>query len=89
MAWRIEFTPLAVRDLESLDTQVAKRILGFLHRRVGALDDPRSIGEALRGRRLGELWKYRVGDYRIICQIEDRATLVTVARIGHRRGVYR
>jgi mRNA interferase RelE/StbE len=66
MAWRVEFDPAAARELGKLDPQVARRILTFLHDRVATLDDPRSIGEALKGSRLGEFWKYRVGDYRIV-----------------------
>ncbi len=89
MAWRIEFEAAATKDLAKLDKTVAKRITLFLRERVLSLDDPRTIGEALRGPRLGEFWKYRVGDYRIICRIEDGALLVLVVRIGNRREVYR
>ena len=78
----------ADRQLDKLDPQVAKRILKFLNQRVRTLDNPRSIGEALRGSKLGEFWKYRVGDYRLICSIEDRRVLILVLRIGHRREVY-
>lgn len=78
----------ADRQLDKLDRQVAKRILKFLNQRVRTLDNPRSIGEALRGSKLGEFWKYRVGDYRLICSIEDRRVLILVLRIGHRREVY-
>ena len=56
---------------------------------MAALDDPRSIGEALKGSRLGDFWKYRVGDYRIIASIEDSALRVLVVKVGHRSGVYR
>jgi mRNA interferase RelE/StbE len=89
MAWRIELDPAAERELSKLDPQVARRILRFLHERVANLEDPRSIGEALRGSRLGEFWKYRVGDYRIISSIEDGALCILVVRIGNRREVYR
>jgi mRNA interferase RelE/StbE len=89
MAWRIEFDRAAVRDLEKLDPQIARRILAFLHGRVGVLDDPRAIGDALKGSKLGAFWKYRVGDYRIIAKIEDEALLVLVVRVGNRREVYR
>jgi len=89
MAWRIELDPAAERELGKLDPQVARRILRFLHERVAQLDDPRSIGEALKGSRLGEFWKYRVGDYRIISSIEDGALRILVVRIGNRREVYR
>ena len=89
MAWKIELSPLALKNLSQLDQQIARRILKFLHDRLAPLDDPRSIGEALRGSRLGEFWKYRVGDYRIIASIEDGQVLVFVLRIGNRREVYR
>ena len=89
MAWRIEFEEGAKKDLAKLDKTVAKRITSFLRERVLSLEDPRTIGEALKGPRLGEFWKYRVGDYRIICRIEDGELLVLVVRIGNRREVYR
>lgn len=89
MAWRIEFDDAAKRDLAKLDRQTAKRLTAFLRERVAKLDDPRSIGEALTGTRLGSLWKYRVGDYRIIASIEDSALRIFVVRVGNRREVYR
>ncbi len=89
MVWRIEFDPAAAKELRRLDRQVAGRILKFLVERVARLDDPRSIGEALRGAKLGSLWKYRVGDYRIIADIQDGAVCILVVRIGNRREVYR
>ena len=89
MAWKVELTPSAERSLDKLDRQVARRILSFLHGRVAALDDPRSIGEALKGSELGEFWKYRVGDYRIIAGIEDTLLTIYVVRVGNRREVYR
>lgn len=84
MAWRIELDPAAERELSKLDPQVARRILVFLHDRVSVLDDPRSIGEALKGSRLDEFWKYCIGDYRVIASIEDDAVRILVVRIGHR-----
>lgn len=89
MAWTVELSAEADRELGKLDAQHAKRILKFLHGRVAKLDDPRSIGEALHGSRLGEFWKYRVGDYRLICKIEDDRLLVLVLRVGHRKEIYR
>ena len=82
MAWKIELDPSAERELSKLDPQVARRILAFLHGRVAVLDDPRSIGEALKGSKLGEFWKYRVGDYRLISRIEDAALCVLVVKIA-------
>ncbi|HVN70681.1 MAG TPA: type II toxin-antitoxin system RelE/ParE family toxin [Desulfomonilia bacterium] len=89
MAWKVELDPATVRDLDRLDKQVARRILNFLYERVARLDDPRSIGQALQGPKFGELWKYRVGDWRIICKIEDGRVTVLVLRIGHRSKVYK
>lgn len=89
MAWQVDLSDLARKNLSQLDPPVARRILAFLHSRIATLDDPRSLGEALRGVRLGELWKYRVGDYRIIAQIQDSAMHILVVRIGNRREVYR
>ena len=89
MAWKVELDPAAVRDLDRLDRQVARRILNFLYERVARLDDPRAIGQALQGPNFGELWKYRVGDWRIICKIEDERVTVLVLRIGHRSKVYK
>ena len=89
MAWTIELDRAAERDIRKLDRQTARRILAFLHGRVRTLDDPRSIGQALKGPRLGEYWKYRVGDHRVIARIEDSAVRVLVVRIGNRRHVYR
>jgi mRNA interferase RelE/StbE len=89
MAWKIDLDSAAERELDKLDPQTARRILAFLHGRVAVLDDPRSIGEALKGSKLGEFWKYRVGDYRIISGIEDGALRILVVKIGNRREVYR
>lgn len=89
MAWKIELSGLALKNLAELDRQSARRILRFLSQRVAELDDPRSLGEALKGSKLGGFWKYRVGDYRIIADIQDSAVLILVVRIGNRREVYR
>ena len=89
MAWKVELDKAAENELDKLDPQMARRILSFLFDRVAKLDDPRSIGEALKGSKLGEFWKCRVGDYRIIADIEDSALRVLVVRVGNRREVYR
>ena len=89
MAWQIKFDDASLKDLAKLDKPVAKRIVQFLRERVAVLDDPRSIGEALKGSKLGDFWKYRVGDYRIVASIEDGALRILVVRIGNRREVYR
>jgi mRNA interferase RelE/StbE len=89
LVWDLKFDEGAKKDLAKLDKQIAKRITIFLVDRVAVLDDPRSIGEALKGSKLGDFWKYRVGDYRIIANIEDGALRVLVVKIGNRREVYR
>uniref|UniRef100_UPI0037C888D2 type II toxin-antitoxin system RelE/ParE family toxin n=1 Tax=Phenylobacterium sp. TaxID=1871053 RepID=UPI0037C888D2 len=85
MAWRVEISDSAARQLRKLDPQIAKRILTFLRDRIAVLEDPRSIGEALRGKEIGDFWKYRVGDWRIIADLNDDVMLVTVIRLGNRR----
>jgi mRNA interferase RelE/StbE len=89
MAWTIEFDDRARKDLDKLDPSVAKRVAKFLVQRIGMLEDPRSLGEALHGDRFGDFWKYRVGDYRAICRLEDARLVVLVVQVGHRREVYR
>lgn len=89
MAWKIEFSAEADRELSKLDGLVIKRILKFLQERIAKLDNPRSIGNALQGPRFGEFWKYRVGDYRLICKIEDDRLVVLVLRVGNRKEIYR
>jgi mRNA interferase RelE/StbE len=86
--WTIEFDPRAQRELDALDKSVARRVSKFLHERVANLKHPRQIGERLHGT-LGEYWKYQVGDYRIICSLEDDRFLVLVLRVGHRREIYK
>jgi mRNA interferase RelE/StbE len=89
LAWTIEIPPRAAKEFEKLDRNTAARLRGYLTDRVAARDDPRSLGEALEGARLGQLWRYRVGDYRIICDIQDQRLIVLVLSVGHRREVYR
>jgi len=89
LAWAVEFDPDAVKDLKKLDKQVQKRILEFLRLRLAAMDNPRDLGEALAGATVGNYWKYRVGDWRIICDIQDKRIVVRVLRVGNRREVYR
>ena len=89
MVWRINLEKGAKKDLANLDKPAARRIIKFLNDRISNLDNPRSIGESLKGSRLGAFWKYRIGTYRIIASIEDNTLTILVIRIGHRRDVYR
>ena len=87
MAWRIKFTKAADKALQRLDRSVSSRILDELES-VSKLEDPRTRGRALR-HNLSGLWRYRVGDYRIVCDIEDEVLLVLVVDVAHRREVYK
>ena len=89
MAWKIEFHPGADKELEKLGTAAARRILRFLSDRIAPLEDPRAVGQALKGSELGTFWKYRVGDYRIIARIEDSVVTIFIIRIGDRKSIYR
>ena len=88
MAWKIEFSDSAIQQLRKLDRALSRRILGYLSERVAVLDDPRTVGKRLSGP-LGGLWRYRVGDYRVLCDIQDGLLLILVLRVGNRKNVYR
>lgn len=88
MAWAIEYTDVARRQLRKLDKPSARRILDYMDQRIAPLEDVRTLGKALRGP-LGEFWRYRVGEYRIICELHDKELRVLVVRIGNRKDVYR
>ena len=89
MAWKIEFSDSAERELDKLDPQISRRILEYLQKRLAKQDNPRNLGAALKGSKPGMFWKYRVGDYRIIASIEDKIMHILVVRISNRRDVYR
>lgn len=89
MAWTIDYTETASKQLRKLDRQIARRILDFMDERVAGQADPRLTGKALTGLTLGAYWRYRVGDYRIICDIQDGACRVLVIEVGNRREAYR
>ena len=88
MAWTIEYSHTAKEQLRKLDRQTARRILDYAEERLAFRDNPRELGKALSGH-LGALWRYRVGDYRLICDIQDSASKILVLRIGKRTEVYR
>ena len=88
LTWTIEYTATAWTQLRKLDKQMARRIVDTMNERIAGLEDPRSLGKALTGP-LGELWRYRVGDCRVICDIRDDALRVLVVRVGSRDKVYR
>jgi mRNA interferase RelE/StbE len=88
LTWLIEYSDTAKNQLRKLDKPTAKRILDYMDKRVAPNDDPRSAGKALVGP-LGGLWRYRVGDFRVVCEIQDGALCVLVVRLGNRKDVYK
>jgi len=88
LVWRIEFLPEAAKELKKLDRTAAARIIKTLEERIAPMDDPRTLGSALTGDHAG-LWRWRIGDYRVIARIEDQRITLLVIRVAHRRGVYR
>jgi len=89
MAWAVEISAGARKALSKLDPAAARAILKFLDEKVARASNPRAIGKALTGSALGDFWRWRVGDYRVVADIQDRTVTVLVVRIGHRREVYR
>ena len=93
MAWRIEFDAGALKDLHGLDRQVARRIMRLLRERLAQMEDPRGFGAPLRSPasrpEAVPLWRYRVGDWRVVVRIEDEVLRILVLRVAHRREVYR
>ena len=88
MAWTVSISNIAERQLRTLDRPIQKRILDWLSDRIEGCKNPRHFGEPLKGDHAG-LWRYRVGDYRILCVIQDQKVVVLVLTIGHRRQVYK
>ncbi len=87
MTWTVEFDDAAAKELRKLDRQAQREILRYLRERIATDEDPRRFGKPL-SRELGGLWRYRVRDYRLICNIEDSELVVLVLRIGHRKDIY-
>lgn len=88
MAWTVEISDVAERQLRKLDRQVQNQILDWLDDRIERCKNPRHFGEPLKGGKAG-FWRYRIGDYRMLCDIQDKHVVVLVLTIGHRRQVYR
>jgi mRNA interferase RelE/StbE len=88
LAWSVEFQSQALADLQRLDKPVQRQIIRYLRERIEGEEDPRRFGKALTGNMVG-LWRYRIGDYRVICSIEEDRLTVLVVHAGHRKSVYR
>lgn len=88
MAWTIEYDPRALKDLKKLDRTIQREILNYMDERVAKAKNPHDFGKPLRASKFG-LWRYRVRDYRIICELQEKKTLVVlVAAVGHRSTIY-
>jgi mRNA interferase RelE/StbE len=87
LAWTVEVSDIAEKQLRKLDRPIQKRLLDWLDDRIEGCKNPRHFGEPLRGDMAG-LWRYRIGDYRIICEIQEQQLVVLALAIGHRRGIY-
>lgn len=87
MSWTINFSEVALKQLKKLDKQATIRIIDYLEKRISITEDPKQQGKALAYNKSG-LWRYRVGDYRVICQIDDKTITILVLEIGHRKDIY-
>ncbi len=88
MAWTVDISDVAERQLKKLDAPIQKRILDWLDERLEGCKNPRHFGEPLKGDHAG-FWRYRIGDFRVLCEIQDEKIIVLVLAIGHRREVYK
>ncbi|MDO9269357.1 MAG: type II toxin-antitoxin system RelE/ParE family toxin [Methylobacter sp.] len=86
--WRVKLKGSAAKSLKSLDTGTKQRIERFIDQLIET-DNPRSHGKALQGKRYAGLWRYRIGDYRLICQIKDGELIILLLEIGHRKDIYK
>ncbi len=87
MPWTVDISADAAKSLEQMDSTARNRIRRFVQERLQGTDNPRQWGAALSGRYSG-LWKYRIGDYRLVCQLQDARLVVLVVKAGHRSAVY-
>ena len=88
VTWKIEFERSAAREFRWLDPKVQRRIREFFQQRVLPAEHPRVSGKPLRGKH-AELWRYRIGDYRVVVEIQDQYLLILIVRVGHRGEIYR
>jgi len=89
LTWGIKYTESALRQLKKLDKPIARKVLDFMDGRIAHIENPRSIGKNLVGPKMGSYWRYRIGDVRVICDIEDSELVVLVIELGHRKEIYR
>jgi len=88
LAWTVEFSKTAVKQLKKIDKHEQKKIINFLKEKIENQSTPTLHGKSLKGDK-SDLWRYRVGDYRIICQLENKELMVLVLTVGHRKNIYK
>lgn len=88
MSWDYSISERALKQLKKLDKQAAKQILDYLDERISGTEDPRQQGKQLKGE-LNNVWRYRSGNYRILCQLQDEVFIVLVLEAGHRKDIYK
>lgn len=88
MKWKIRYLKSIQKSIKKISRDEQKKIRDYLEDRIAHLDNPRQIGKALKGTH-SEFWRYRVGQYRIICEIDDKEIVILVIRVGHRKDIYR
>ena len=87
MTYKVVFTEKAKKELKKLDKQISALIIGWLEKNIEGCTNPRNFGKGLVGNKSGQ-WRYRIGDYRAICEIQDDKVIVLVLEIGHRKNIY-
>lgn len=87
MRYHVQYTKTAVKQLKKLDRSILAFIMAFIEEKLVACENPRALGKALQGS-LSEVWRYRVGDYRILAKIEDEKITIMVVEVGHRKNIY-
>ncbi len=89
MTWNINYAMSVKKDIQKFDVSTRKRLKKFIEDRLAKMENPRTIGGVLTGSKLGQFWKFRVGDYRIISEIQDKILTILIIEIGHRKEIYR
>lgn len=87
MRYKVAYTKTAVKQFRKMDRTIAAFIMSFIEEKLVECKDPRAYGKALQGS-MSEIWRYRVGDYRILAKIEDQLLIITVIEVGHRKSIY-
>lgn len=87
MMYQVVFTDKALKKLRKIDKSIARMILGWVRKNLENCDNPRKHGKALVGNHAGS-WRYRVGDYRLIAEIQDDKIIILILSVGHRKNIY-